>query len=415
MQAAGHRQCRPAMAVPARAFVVCATVVLASGCSVFGGGDDDKELEPLELVAIEETLDVRRLWSQKVGDGTKNLRVGLSPAGDGNRVYTASYDGRVSALDPDSGRRVWRVETGHTISAGPGVGGGLVVVAGYDGDLIALNAEDGSEIWRIDLGAETLARPVIAEDRVIVHTIDGRLRVFSSFDGAERWALEQPVPALTQRGAATPVVIGNTVIGGFDNGRLVAVDLDEGITEWEAVLAPPSGRSDLDRLSDIDGGLAVVGRDVYAAGYHGEIASLAVESGQLLWTRDISSPVGVAADWNNIYTVGDDGEIIALLRRNGDDNWRQESLLRREPTPPVPFSTAVVVGDFEGYVHFFSNFDGRPVARERVGSAMISGRPLVMGDKLFVQSESGTVAAFTVRVPEREEAEPAPEGDDQEG
>ena len=398
----------------ARATLFCASILLFGGCGIFGGNDDDEALEPLELVDIEETLDVRRLWSQKVGGGTEFLRVGLSPAGDGNRIYAASYDGIVSALEPDSGRRIWRVETERTISAGPGVGSGLVVVAGYDGDLIALSAEDGTEAWRVDLGAETLARPVVADEAVVVYTIDGRLRVFSVFDGTERWVLEQSVPALTQRGAATPIVVGNTVINGFDNGRLLAVDLDEGVTEWEAVLAPPSGRSDLDRLSDIDGGLAVVGQDVYAAGYHGQIASLAAESGQLLWAREISSPVGVAADWNNIYTVGDEGQLIALLRRNGDDNWQQESLLRREPTAPVAFSSAVVVGDFEGYVHFFSNFDGRPVARERLGKGMISGTPFVMGDKLFVQSESGTVAAYTVRLPERDDDATSDE-DEQEG
>ena len=236
-----------------------------------------------------------------------------------------------------------------------------------------------------------------------MYTIDGRLRVYSAFDGRQLWVLEQSVPALTQRGSAAPMVVGNTIITGFDNGRLLAVDLDDGILEWEAVLTPPSGRSDLERLADIDGSLAVVGQDIYAAGFNGRLASLAVESGQVLWTRDISSPTGVSVDWNNIYTVGDGGEVIAVLRRNGDDVWRQESLLRREPTPPVPFSTAVVVGDFEGYVHFFNNFDGRPVARERVGGSMISGPPLVMGDKLFVQSENGTLAAFAVRIPIRTE------------
>ena len=206
------------------------------------------------------------------------------------------------------------------------------------------------------------------------------------------------------------------MIAGFDNGRLVAVDLDDGVIEWESVLAPPSGRSDLDRLADVDGTVAVVGQDVYAAGYNGRLASLAAESGQLLWAREISSPNGVAADWNNIYTVGAGGEVIALLRRNGDDVWRQESLLRREPTPPVPFSTAVVVGDFEGYVHFFNNFDGRPVARERVGKGMISGPPIVIGDKLIVQSEEGNIAAFAVRTPEREDADvDAADADSEEG
>ena len=386
----------------ARLTVASTAAFLLAGCSIFGD-DEDEALEPLELVDIEETLDVRRLWSEKLGAGTEFLRMGLSPAGDGNRIYAASYDGKVTAFDPENGDRIWRIETEIALSAGPGVGDGYAVVAGADGDLIVLRAEDGSEVWRKNIAGESIARPLVHDDTVIVYTIDGRLRVFSAFDGTERWAIEQTVPALTQRGSASPIVVGNAVISGFDNGRLIATDLDDGVTDWEAVLTPPSGRSDLDRLADIDGGLAAVGQDVYAAGYNGRLAALAAESGQVLWDREISSPSGVAADWNNVYTVGNEGEIIALLRRNGDDVWRQESLLRREPTPPVAFNTTVVVGDFEGYVHFFSNFDGRPVARERVGKGMISGAPVVMGDKLFVQSETGVLAAFIVRTPERAE------------
>ena len=186
---------------------------------------------------------------------------------------------------------------------------------------------------------------------------------------------------------------------GFDNGRLLAISLADGTEQWEAILTPPSGRSDLDRLSDINGTMAAVGQDVYAIGYHGRVASLAVESGQVLWAREISGPSGLAADWNNIYLAGDEGEILALLRRNGNDVWRQEALIRREPTAPVAFSTAVVVGDFEGYVHFFNNFDGRPVARVRVGKGMISHAPVVIGGQLYVQSESGALQAFSVPVP----------------
>ena len=390
-----------------RLWLTLFTLIGVSGCSIFGNKDDE-ELEPMELVDIEETLDVRRVWSASVGKGTEALRIGLSPAGDGERVYAASYDGNVVAFNPENGRRIWRVETDTVLSSGPGVGEGLVVVAGYDGDLVALRAEDGSEVWRVNIAGESLARPIVSDDLVIVYTIDGRLRVLSSFDGTERWTFEQSLPALTQRGSSVPILVGNTIICGFDNGRLVALDLQTGTPEWEAILAPPSGRSDLDRLADVDGLITAVGQDVYAAGYNGRIASLAIESGQVLWTRDLSSPAGVAADWNNIYTVGDQGEIIAILRRNGDDVWRNEGLLRREPTTPVPFSTAVVVGDFEGYLHFLNNFDGRIVARERVGKGMISGIPLVMGDKLYVQSENGNVAAFSVRLPEQ----PAATGSD---
>jgi outer membrane protein assembly factor BamB len=371
-----------------------------AGCALFGG--DEEELQPTELLKFKQTLEVKRLWSTKVGDGTEFLRIALSPAGDGNRIYAASYDGKVSAYDPEDGKRIWRTEVDAILSSGPGVGEGLVVVAGYDGDLIALSAEDGAELWRKNIAGESLARPMVKDDAVVVYTIDGRLRVFSAFDGAERWALEQTLPALTLRGSAAPIIVGTTIVAGFDNGRLLAISLSDGSELWQAILTPPTGRSDLDRLADVDGAMAAVGQDVYATGYHGRVASLAVESGQVLWAREISGLPGLAADWNNIYLIGEEGELLALRRRNGEDIWRQEALIRREPTAPVALGTAVVVGDFEGYVHFFNNFDGRPVARVRVGKGMISHAPVVIGGRLFVQSESGTLSAFTIPVPEAE-------------
>ena len=398
--AGSHRRNHWQWYLPVRRFAIwMIAAILISGCSLFGD-DDEEELLPTELVDFDETLDVRRLWSTKLGGGTEFLRIALSPAGDGDRIYAASYDGNVYAFDPENGRRIWRTELEVVLSAGPGVGEGLVVVAGYDGDLIALGAENGAERWRINIAGESLARPLIKDDAVVVYTIDGRLRVFSTFDGTERWVLEQSMPALTLRGAADPIVVGTTIIAGFDNGRVMAISLSDGTEQWQAVLTPPSGRSDLDRLADVDGAMAAVGQDVYATGYHGRVASLAVESGQVLWGREISGLSGVAADWNNIYVVGEEGEIVALLRRNGDDVWRQEAMIRREPTAPVAFSTAVVVGDFEGYVHFFNNFDGSPVARERVGKGMVSHAPVVIGGRLYVQSESGTLSAFGVPAPE---------------
>jgi len=374
-------------------------VALALGaCSIFGGGDD-KELGPKELVDFDQTLPVKKLWSADLGGGSEFLRLGLMPAGDGKRIYAASRDGNVLAFDPVSGKRLWRTETEVELSAGPGVGNDLVAVVGQDGALIVLAADDGTERWRVDIDGESLAPPTIRNDLMIVFTIDGKLRALSTYDGSERWSMEQSLPALTMRGAAPPVVVGTSVIAGFDNGRLIAVNLLDGTTEWEAVLSPPAGRSDLERLADVDGAIAVVDQDVYATGYHGRIASLAAESGQVLWAHEISAYAGVSADWNNVYTSTEEGEVIALSRRTGAEAWRNDALLRREPTTPVPFDTAVAVGDFDGYVHFLSNLDGQLVARRRVGGGMISGEPVVIGGRLYVQNESGELTAFAV--PER--------------
>ena len=382
-----------------RAGWLSATLLILAGCGMFGGDEDKKALEPLELVRIETTVDVHRLWSANVGGDAEFLRLMLRPAGDGKRIYAASADGKVVALQPETGKELWKIELDALLSAGPGVGDGLVVVGTADGLVIALDAESGSEKWRADLEGETLSTPLVSGESVIVLTIDNRLRALRAADGRVRWNIEQSTPLLTMRGSASPAITGTSVIAGFDNGRLVAIDIQSGDSVWETILAPPSGRSDLERLSDIDGLISVVGQDVYVSGYQGRVASVAAESGQVLWAREISSYVGVTADWNNVYTTDAGGEVIAMSRRNGQESWRQASLLRREATVPVPFHTNVVVGDLEGYLHFFSVIDGTPVARLRFGSKAISSAPVVIADRLYVQNDGGELAAYAVRLP----------------
>ena len=372
-----------------------ATTSLLASCGLFGG-DDEKELEPMELVDFDESIEIKRIWSDKLGGESDYLRVALRPAGDGNRIYAASQDGKVSAYDPESGNRIWRSDLETELSGGPGVGEGHVIVVSKDGFAISLDAASGTEQWRVDIEAESLSIPLIRDDTVVFQTIDNRLQALSVFEGRQRWSLERSTPALTMRHATAPVAVGTTVIAGFDTGRLVAAEFDTGTVIWEAMLSPPQGRSDLDRLADIDGWLAVVGQDLYAAGYQGRVAAIASESGQILWSREISSYVGVSADWNSVYTTRDDGEVIALVRRDGAEMWRNDSLLRRELTRPVPFHTTVVVGDLEGYIHFMSNIDGEFLARERFGKSAITSDPLVIANRLYVQSDGGSIAAYVI-------------------
>ncbi len=383
---------------------LAAMALVLSSCGMFG--DKEEELEPKELVKLQNQVKVKRLWSTKVGGDSEFLLVGLRPVGDGSRIYAASQDGKVIAVDPETGKQHWKVDLDTELSSGPGVSDGSVAVGSKDGYVVVLDANSGTEQWRASVGGETLARPLIHDDAIIVQTIDNRLIAFARFDGRQRWELEQTLPVLTMRGASSPVAVGSTVIAGFDNGRLVAVDIDTGDIEWDSMLSLSTGRSDLDRLADIDGLIAVVGQDVYAAGYHGRIASLAAESGQVLWSREISSHVGMAADWTSVYTTRDDGEFIAFTRLNGTELWRNDDLLRRDPTLPVPFQTYVVVGDFEGYLHFFSSIDGEAAARVKQGGKAISIAPLVVANRLYVQSDDGSVAAYEIVLDRQERRAP---------
>jgi outer membrane protein assembly factor BamB len=368
-------------------------VTMTASCGIFGDKDDD-ELKPKELVDFAPTLKLKRLWSAKVGGSSESLRVALRPAGDSQRIYAAGYDGVVSAFDPERGNVIWRTKLDQPVSAGPGVGEGIVVVVSTEGSTIALDAATGDERWRTRPEGESLARPLVSGEFVIVQTIDNRLLAYSAFDGRRRWTLEQTTPVLTLRGSSSPVAVSGLVITGFDNGRLVAADIDTGDITWESLLSPPTGRSDLDRLADIDGAIANVGQDVYAVGYQGRMGAIAAESGQVLWDREVSSFVGVAADWNSVYTTADNGEVIAMSRSDGKETWRNDDLLRREPTLPIPFYTTVAVGDLEGYVHFFSNLSGNAAARLKVDGTAISNPPVVVANRLFVQTDGGELSAY---------------------
>jgi outer membrane protein assembly factor BamB len=374
--------------------LIVATLLL-SACGVFGDKEDE-DLEPKELVKLQNKLKIERIWSSKIGGDSNYLLVGLGPVGDGNQIYAASQDGNVVALDPDTGKSHWETELDIELSAGPAVGEGAVAVASKDGLVVLLDAKTGAEQWRVPIGGETLARPIISGDSVVVQTIANQLIALARFDGKKNWEIEQTMPALTMRGASSPLLVGSLIVAGFDNGRLLAVNIDTGDIEWDSMLALPTGRSDLDRLSDIDGAIAVVGQDIYAAGYQGRIASIAAESGQVLWSREISTYVGVSADWNSVYTAHQDGEVIALTRSNGAELWRNDDLLRRDPTLPVAFHTTVVVGDFDGYLHFFSTIDGEALARVRLGGKAITTDPLVVGSRLFVQSDDGSISAYEI-------------------
>jgi outer membrane protein assembly factor BamB len=242
--------------------------------------------------------------------------------------------------------------------------------------------------------------PVIADNNVIIYTIDGQLRSFSIFDGTERWSLSQDVPSLTLRGSSTPVVLGNNIIVGFDNGRMISVNIETGMVIWEAMLSPPSGRSDLERLTDIDGVIKVFGQDIFVAGYQSQLVSVAAESGQTIWSKELSSEVGIEIDDESIYLVTDQGFLLGLSRKDGSEVWREEILTRRELTAPVRFKSTIVVGDLEGYVHFFDSKSGELVARRRSGKGAVSGVPVVIDEYLYVQNESGTISVFSAPSPE---------------
>jgi outer membrane protein assembly factor BamB len=356
----------------------------------------DKDIDtPAVLTPFNATLRVERVWSASVPDkGAKVLRLGLGLAAEGNRIYSAGYKGEVIAFDLASGRAIWRTKTKAPISGGPAASSELVVVGTSAGEVIALTAADGKILWRVRLNGEILAAPAISDRAVAVRTVDGKLRALSPKDGKDLWTQEQQVPRLSLRGTSRPVIAGDLTLCGFDNGKVIAVNMNDGSLQWEATVAPPHGRTELERLVDVDSTPRVSGQDVFTVGFQGRVAMLALDTGQVWWSHDASSYRGIGLDDDAIYVANADGEVVALRRRTGAEIWRQKALLHRGLSAVALTDNAVVTADFQGNVHWLDKATGGLAARAQSGKVRVSNPPVVSGNMVVVINDAGRISAF---------------------
>jgi outer membrane protein assembly factor BamB len=220
------------------------------------------------------------------------------------------------------------------------------------------------------------------------------LRALSPADGHELWTQEQQVPRLSLRGTSSPVIAGELTLCGFDNGKVVAVNMNDGSLQWEATIAPPHGKTELERLDDVDSTPHVSGQDVFTVGFQGKIAMLALDTGQVWWSHDASSYRGIALDDNALYIASADGSVVALRRRTGAEVWRQKALLHRGLSAVALTDNAVVTADYQGNVHWLDKATGELAARVPTGKVRVSNPPVVSGNVVVVINDDGRISAF---------------------
>lgn len=369
-----------------------------AGCSSipdpFGFFETDNQAEPAELTDYEPKIQIGKIWSSDAGTDIESQHLGLIPAFYQDRILVADGDGKVHSMEAEKGKSAWTIETEAPVSGGPGVGEDLVVLGTRDAHVIALEESDGTERWRAQVSSEVLAVPQISEGVVVVRTIDGRVYGLNEENGEQLWVYESSVPVLTLRGSSSPVIYEGTAIIGFSNGKLVSLAVSSGDPQWETTITPPRGRTELERIVDIDADPVISDNIAYVATYQGEVAAVSVESGVVLWRRELSSYAGVDADWRHVYVTDSKDQVWALDPQDGSALWKQDKLLNRRLTAPAILEDYVLVGDLDGYVHWLSYEDGAQLARVRVSSAPISAPPHIEDGIAYVFADDGTVAAL---------------------
>jgi outer membrane protein assembly factor BamB len=349
------------------------------------------------------------LWRTKIGDGAGDSGARLRPAVVDGVLYADSTDGKLTALDATTGKTIWS-KSSRThgwfgwgdakrkdafYAGGPAVSGDLLAVGTLDGHVYAVNAKDGSPRWEAELKSEVLTAPVISGDQVIVRTSDGRIYGLDSKTGDRRWVYDQgTVPLLSLRGNGPMLSANGVLFFGSDDGKLIALRQDNGSKLWEQKLAAGEGRTDIDHLNDVDGGILRDGATVYAAAYHGKLMAVDGASGRPVWSHAFSSFGSLAVSGNAIFGVDDESQVWAFDKSGGADMWKNAALKYRWVTGPAVQGNYVVVGDLDGYVHWLQTGDGALAARERLSKKPIRAQPLVVGDVVYVEDVNGHIGAY---------------------
>lgn len=369
------------------AAAAAAAALALAGC---GGAEGPK---PAELVDIPNAKEVRVLWSAGAGSAGSFT---FFPALVGDAIYVAGRDGEVARIDASNGREVWRVSTEAKLSGGVGASARSVVVATEEGEVIALEAESGKQRWRGRVSTEVLAAPAVGEGLVLVRTIDSRIFGLGEDDGKRRWVYQRAGSSLILRVPAGVVILGESAFAGFSGGKLVAVSMANGAQRWEATVALPKGSNELERITDVIGTPALAGREVCAAAYQGRVGCFEAASGRQLWARELSSVTGVSVDGRYAFVSDARGTVHAFDSSSGATLWKQEKLTNRQLSAPLAAGGTVVVGDFEGQVHFLSRATGEFVSRFPAGGGAVRASPVALSSAgLVVQTRDGDLYALS--------------------
>ncbi len=391
-------------AMPRTSFRLIAATALAvallSGCStvknLLDGRGKDRSKDPTPLVQITPSVNVSKLWGVSLGKGEEHLGVAQRPAIADGRVYAAAVEGGVSAFDLRSGQSVWRYASELPLTGGPGAGEGLVVVGSLEGDVIALDAATGAEKWKSKVANEVLVAPAVGGGMVFVHSNDGRVTALDAGTGERRWFYSADVPALTVRGNGAMTVGPGILFVGNDNGTLTALSMTDGGVVWTTPVAQPEGRSELDRMADVDGPALLDNTTVYATSYKNHTVAIDGPSGQLIWDRENGGPRGLGLSNSAVVVTDPTGKVWGLDKNTGSSLWQQDGLAYRSTSAPAVQGDYAVVGDLEGTVHWLRLSDGAFAARSSVGGA-ITGQPAVAEDIVVVQTTDGQLAAFALQ------------------
>lgn len=376
-------------------------LLLAAGLSACSSFTDDKDKEVVApLVDLpEHAVKLDDNWSRRVGSqGDDVLTLVLKPALQPDTIFAANAKGVVVALDRNEGSVRWKHDLDVSLISAVGADQHLVVVSDQNGMVYALDAANGEPRWQVQASSEVLAAAATNGDVVVVQAVDSRVQAFDVATGKPRWSYTASQAVLTLRGNSAPIIRDDIVYVSFDNGKVVALDAKTGLLRWEQRFIVPDGRSELERVIDVQSDPVVSASDVVVGCYQGVVVSLERERGQPQWEEKASVIRNMATGDGSVFIVESGDTVRALRLGTGREAWKSELFAGRHLSSSATLGEYVAVADKDGYVHLLSQSDGSYAGRYKVGGDGVRGDNLFSdGNTLYVLTNSGKLFALVIK------------------
>ncbi len=358
-------------------------------------------------VALGEN--VKRVWKSSIGAGGNDRAplTALPVVADG-AVFTLDTKGQVTSFALDSGKKLWResvVPRGEGDAAAVGGGlawdsGRLFVTAGYK-HLLSLDPQNGKKRWRISLPAPARSAPTIMDNRVYVVTLDNRLMVYTADEGTLIWQYTGVSESTNLLGSASVAADETLIVLPLSSGELYGLRPENGQVVWQDNLSAVRRIGSLSAIADVRGLPVIDQGTVYAVSYSGRMVALDQVTGRRIWQREIGSAETPWSAGDSVFVLTAEQQVAALTRKAGEIRWvtplaRWKDKDRTEPmiwSGPVLAGGRLFVTGSDGEMLELNAGTGAVQATHKLaGDTLLP--PIVAGNTLLVLSRNGDLSAY---------------------
>jgi outer membrane protein assembly factor BamB len=350
--------------------------------------------EPTPLKQIYQKKGTQTVWevSTKSSDANKSLDFIVR----NEKVIVLLAQGRLLAINQADGNIIWDKQFDAVVTSGLGANNNHLLFTSQDGYVWCLDL-DGELLWKSYAGMVDV-QPLVLDGSVIVRRNDNQFIEMKLIDGRQGWTYQAPTPPLTVNDKGKMLFSDGVIYTGLPAAKLIALEAATGALIWEAAISRSKGASDIDRVIDITSIPVIDNELIFTASMNGDTACLDRRSAQNLWSRPLSSFVGVTDHLDEVLVVHESNSIYSLDKISGETNWRNADLVGRNLTKGIIVDDMFVVGDYEGILHTINIGDGKLVGRTYLGknSPVVNNMMIGEDDSIIVMNEDGSILKLVI-------------------